>query len=88
MFWKVRKAAILAELGKTEEDQSLVGLRGAEEVLDLLGEGLANQVIAERLLLSLNTVRTHVQTVLTKLGAHSKLEAVALATKSGLLTRS
>jgi two-component system nitrate/nitrite response regulator NarL len=39
------------------------------------------------LTVSLNTVRTHVQTVLTKVGAHSKLEAVALATKSGLLAR-
>ena len=32
-----------------------------------------------------NTVRNHVQKVLTKLGAHSKLEAVAIATRSGLL---
>jgi DNA-binding NarL/FixJ family response regulator len=62
--------------------------RREQEILDLVGEGLANQAIAERLTLSLNTVRTHVQTVLTKLGAHSKLEAVALATKRGLLTRS
>jgi DNA-binding NarL/FixJ family response regulator len=62
--------------------------RREQEILDLVSEGLANQAIAERLVLSLNTVRTHVQTVLTKLGAHSKLEAVALATKSGLLTHS
>jgi DNA-binding NarL/FixJ family response regulator len=57
-----------------------------QEILDLLGEGLANQAIAERLTLSLNTVRTHVQTVLSKLGAHSKLEAVAFATRRDLLT--
>jgi DNA-binding NarL/FixJ family response regulator len=57
------------------------------EILDLLAEGLTNQAIAARLTVSLNTVRTHVQTVLTKVGAHSKLEAVALATKSGLLAR-
>jgi DNA-binding NarL/FixJ family response regulator len=57
------------------------------EILDLLAEGLTNQAIATRLIVSLNTVRTHVQTVLTKVGAHSKLEAVALATKSGLLAR-
>ncbi len=57
------------------------------EILALLGEGLSNRAIATRLVLSVNTVRTHVQTVLTKLGAHSKLEAVVIATKSGLLNR-
>jgi DNA-binding NarL/FixJ family response regulator len=57
------------------------------EILALLGEGLSNRAIAARLTLSLNTVRTHVQTVLTKLGAHSRLEAVSVATRNGLLTR-
>ena len=50
------------------------------EVLQLMSEGLANQLIAERLFLSLNTVRNHVRNVLAKLNAHSKLEAVAMAT--------
>jgi DNA-binding NarL/FixJ family response regulator len=55
------------------------------EVLTLVAEGLPNRVVAERLTLSLNTVRTHVQAVLTKLGAHSKLEAVAIARRQGLI---
>jgi DNA-binding NarL/FixJ family response regulator len=56
------------------------------EILDLLGEALSNQAIAIRLTLSVNTVRTHVQSVLRKLNAHSKLEAVTIATSRGLLT--
>ena len=57
------------------------------EVLRLLAEGLSNQAIAEELGIRLATVRNHVQSVIGKLQAHSKLEAVMLATKSGLLTR-
>lgn len=56
------------------------------EVLRLVAEGLSNQAIAERLTLSVNTVRTHVQNVLDKLGAHSKLEAVVLGTRLGLVS--
>jgi DNA-binding NarL/FixJ family response regulator len=55
------------------------------EILALVAEGHANKTIATKLGLRLNTVRNHVQRVLTKLGAHSKLEAVAVATRQGLL---
>jgi DNA-binding NarL/FixJ family response regulator len=55
------------------------------EVLALLAEGLSNSAIAARLVLSVHTVRNHVQAVLNKLGVHSKLEAVALANREGLL---
>jgi DNA-binding NarL/FixJ family response regulator len=57
------------------------------EVLSVMSEGLSNQAIAERLFLSVNTVRNHIQNILTKLHAHSKLEAVATATREGLLGR-
>jgi DNA-binding NarL/FixJ family response regulator len=55
------------------------------EVLKLLAAGVSNQQIAEELVLSLHTVRNHVQNVITKLGAHSKLEAVATAVREGLI---
>lgn len=81
------------ELGRVAARRDAVGVGASRltprelEILDLLGEGLSNQAIADRLTLSINTVRTHVQTVLTKLRAHSKLEAVAIATRRGLLIR-
>ncbi len=55
------------------------------EVLDLLATGAANKEIATSLSLSVNTVRNHVQQVLVKLGAHSKLEAVATAVREGII---
>ena len=55
------------------------------EIISLMTEGLPNKVIATRLDLRLNTVRNHVQRILHKLGAHSKLEAVAAARRRGLL---
>ena len=57
------------------------------EVLGYLAEGLANTAIAERMVVSVNTVRNHVQNVLTKLDAHSKLEAVAIAVREGIIER-
>ena len=58
--------------------------RRQTEVLAIMAEGLSDQAIADRLTLSLNTIRTHVQTILRKLDAHSKLEAVALANRQHL----
>jgi DNA-binding NarL/FixJ family response regulator len=60
-------------------------LSGRErEILGLLANGWSNRRIAEECFLSLNTVRTHVQNVLVKLGVHSKLEAVAFALEHGV----
>ena len=62
-------------------------LSGRErEILSLLANGWSNRRIAEECFLSLNTVRTHVQNVLVKLGVHSKLEAVAFALEHQVVT--
>ena len=58
------------------------------EVLQLLSEGASKDVIGSRLFVSPNTVRNHIQSILSKLGTHSRLEAVAVATREGLLRRS
>ena len=55
------------------------------EILGLLAEGLSNAALAERLSITSNTVRNHVQRILEKLGAHSKLEAVTTSLRTGLV---
>ena len=55
------------------------------EILELIAEGLTNGAIATRLFISVNTVRNHVQSVLAKLDAHSKLEALSVAIREGLI---
>jgi two-component system response regulator DevR len=65
-------------VGSTLTDREL-------EVLQLLAKGSQNQAVADHLFLSINTVRKHVQSILSKLGAHSKLEAVAIAVREGII---
>lgn len=55
------------------------------EVLALVAEGLTNAAIADRLVVSVHTVRNHVANLSAKLGASSKLEALSIAVRDGLL---
>lgn len=55
------------------------------EVLALLADGANNDVIAQELVISPQTARTHVHNVLQKLDVHSRLEAVALVRRTGVL---
>ena len=55
------------------------------QVLELLAEGLPNKTIAQRLQISEHTVKFHVGSLLAKLGAASRTEAVAMALRRGLL---
>jgi DNA-binding CsgD family transcriptional regulator len=69
----------------TEDDgghTSLDALTPRErQILELLADGLDTREIAAKLVVSLATVRNHVQNILAKLGVHSRLEAVVLYVK-------
>lgn len=56
-----------------------------QEVLELLAEGCGGKDIAERLGISPDTAQTHIRNLRVKLGASSRLEAVALALRLGLV---
>ena len=70
-----RHASLLAEQLSPRERQ----------VLTLLAEGANSEDIAGRLSVSPNTVRTHVQSILTKLQVHSRLEAATFAVRYGIV---
>jgi two-component system, NarL family, nitrate/nitrite response regulator NarL len=55
------------------------------EVLALLAEGVNSKAICARLGVSSNTVRTHVQNILTKLQVHSRLEAATFGVRLGVV---
>jgi two-component system, NarL family, nitrate/nitrite response regulator NarL len=55
------------------------------EILALLAEGKTQQQIAETLVISPKTVATHIQHLLSKLGVHSRAQAVAIAFRLGLV---
>jgi LuxR family maltose regulon positive regulatory protein len=57
------------------------------EVLRLIAEGASNQAIASALVISIGTVKSHINHILGKLAAQNRTEAVAHARSCGLLRR-
>ena len=55
------------------------------EILGMLADGLANKEIAVRLHISSHTVKSHVQSLFSKLGADTRAEAVAVGVRRGLI---
>src|SRR5260221_10898207 len=56
-----------------------------QEILRLVADGLSNQDIAERLVISLGTVKWYVKQIHSKLGVSSRTQAIAAGRASGLL---
>ena len=71
---------------RREMDSQLESLTPREkEVLRLMAEGTSSRDIAARLGISYTTVRTHIRSLGSKLGVHSKLEAIVKARELGLI---
>jgi DNA-binding NarL/FixJ family response regulator len=71
---------------RREMDSQLESLTPREkEVLRLMAEGVASRDIAARLGISYTTVRTHIRSLGSKLGVHSKLEAIVKARELALI---
>jgi len=69
------------------EDQSRLDLTDRErEVLALMVEGLNNTQIAEKLTVSPSTIKSHVSSILSKLGVTTRTEAVTLAFRHKLVS--
>jgi DNA-binding NarL/FixJ family response regulator len=72
----------------SEEDSAAQGIRSLTtrelEVLRLVMRGLQNKEIANELVVTERTVKFHVSSILMKLGAGNRTEAVAIATRHGL----
>lgn len=75
---------VLPQIRSTSEGSNRLTAR-EQGVLELMASGKSNLEIANELFIALNTVRNHVANVLTKLHARSRVEAVAIATRDGLV---
>jgi NarL family two-component system response regulator LiaR len=65
---------------RNEENLKRTGITKRElEVLELIGQGLSNQEIADRMFVSLNTVKTHIANLFTKLSARRRTQAIQRA---------
>jgi LuxR family maltose regulon positive regulatory protein len=81
-----REALVLSGTSAADVKGSLETLSERElEVLRLLASGASNQAIADQLIITVGTTKSHVNHILSKLGVHNRLEAVARARELGLL---
>ena len=56
------------------------------EILDLLAQGLTGEQVAERLVLSAETVKTHIRNAMNKLEANTRVHAIAIALREGYIS--
>jgi DNA-binding NarL/FixJ family response regulator len=69
-----------------ETTQRLPALSPREgEIIDLLAQGLTGEQVAERLVLSSETVKTHIRNAMAKLEANTRVHAIAIALREGFI---
>ncbi|MEY2590388.1 MAG: hypothetical protein QOJ67_2372 [Acidimicrobiaceae bacterium] len=76
---------LLPRLERTYEGVGTSLSRREVQVLNAMANGSSDKEIADELGIAHNTARTHVQSILRKIGAHSKLEAVVIAVRQGVI---
>ena len=82
----VRPAAEAMQVAETAANASGSELTERElDVLLLLAQGCGNQAIAEKLFVSVTTVKTHLRNINLKLGAHNRTEAISIARRLGII---
>jgi len=73
----------VAELAPAEVLADVRMTRREREVIDLIGEGLSNKEIAQRLNIATHTVKSHVRNVMEKLALHTRLQIAAYSHREG-----
>lgn len=92
--WRLTRPAVVSEVDLTV-DQSVMDIQISSEnlllspreleVLELIAQGLSNQEIADKLFVSLNTVKSHSSNLFIKLDVKRRTQAVLKARELGLL---
>jgi DNA-binding NarL/FixJ family response regulator len=81
LFSQIAKAAEAQGPEQVLEDVRMT--RREREVIELIGEGLSNKEIAQRLNIAAHTVKSHVRNVMEKLALHTRLQIAAYSRRDG-----